>query len=176
MLLHIYWCLIADNIKIIIVQIKLLVYCLEEGLMDDEYWSSNGPQIEQDDPDWISDSKSTPKKSKKLKGSKYKKGEKKSSMVREREFKCNQCDQSEPFQTRTELKEHLNEIHNGAGLEDITYKCIEGECSFETMSQKSLNDHKQEVHGIAQSFKCKVIKNIFHYSNVSRGKHTKSFI
>ena len=126
--------------------------------MDDEYWSSNGPQLDQDDPDWASDSKSYPKKSKKLKGSKYKKGERKRSIVREKEFKCNQCDQGEPFQTRYELKEHLNEIHNGAGLENIMYKCSEEECSFETLTQKSLNDHKQEVHGIAQSFKCKVIK------------------
>ena len=137
--------------------------------MDEEYWSSNGPQIDQDDPDWTSDSKPSPKKCKKLKGSKYKKGERKTSL-RDKELKCNQCDHTEPFQTRKELNEHLNEIHNGAGLENIMHKCGEKDCSFETMTQKSLSFHKQEVHGIAQSFKCKVTKNIFHSTNVSRSK------
>ena len=99
----------------------------EEGLLDDEYWSSNGGKLDQEDPDWDEESKPKIKKAKKLRGSKLKRGKKKTK-----------------------------ESHGGVGLDDVAYKCSEVECSFETMTQVLLNEHKMEVHGISTTYKCKV--------------------
>lgn len=81
--------------------------------------------------------------------------ERNAASMKKKELKCTQCDH-EPFKTRTELKEHLKESHGGEGLEKLMYKCTELGCTFEGVTQKLLSEHKQEVHGIAQSFKCKV--------------------
>ena len=99
----------------------------EEGLLDDEYWSSNGGKLDQEDPDWDEESKPKIKKAKKLRGSRLKRGKKKTK-----------------------------ESHGGVGLDDVAYKCSEVECSFETMTQVLLNEHKMEVHGISTTYKCKV--------------------
>ena len=72
-----------------------------------------------------------------------------------KEIICTQCDHEE-FETKKELREHLKESHGGVGLDKLSYKCNEVECSFETMTQVLLNEHKMEVHGISTTYKCKV--------------------
>lgn len=123
--------------------------------MDDEYWSSNGGQLDQEDPDWNDHSKLNEKKAKKLKRSKLMKGRRRALLGNDKQFNCTQCDH-QPFESRTQLKEHLNEAHDGVGLDKVLYKCGEAECPFEAATQKLLNDHRKEVHGIAPSFKCRV--------------------
>ena len=99
----------------------------EEGLLDEEYWSSNGGKLDQEDPDWDDESKPKIKKAKKLRGSNLKRGRKKTK-----------------------------ESHGEVELDNLSYKCSEVECSFETMTQVLLNEHKMEVHGISTTYKCKV--------------------
>ena len=72
-----------------------------------------------------------------------------------KEIICTQCDHEE-FETKKELREHLKESHGGVGLDKLSYKCSEVECSFETRTQVLLNEHKMEVHGISTTYKCKV--------------------
>ena len=38
----------------------------EEGLIDEDYWSPNGDEIDEEDPDWDDDTKSKTRKTKKL--------------------------------------------------------------------------------------------------------------
>ena len=136
---------------------KITLIILGENLVDDEYWSPNGGQLDQDDPDWASDCKSNTKK--KVKGTRLKKRRGKTSTGgKAKEFNCTQCDPHESFDTRNDLKEHLKETHGGVGLEKLMYKCSEADCKFEAMTQKLLNDHKTDIHGIATTFKCRVNK------------------
>ena len=122
-------------------------------MMDDvdaEYWSSNGAELDQDDPEW-----NDKKKAKKLKRSKLKRGRKKTILGNNKLLCCTQCDHK-PFESKNHLKEHLNKVHDGIGLDKMIYKCDQAECFYEADNQKILNDHKNDAHGIALSFKCKV--------------------
>ena len=83
------------------------------------------------------------------------KGRKKPANEMEKSFSCTQCDFG-AFETRKLLKQHINEAHDGVGLEKLTVKCGESECMFEAVTQKLLNEHRRDVHGIAPSFKCRV--------------------
>ena len=132
----------------------MLHYYLEEGLIDEEYWSPNGDEVDEEDPDWSDDAKPITRKTKKVKRTRM--GRRERNAAKTKELKCTQCDH-EPFKTRTELKEHLKETHGGEGLEKLMYKCTEVDCTFEGVTQKLLSEHKEEVHGISPSFKCRVI-------------------
>ena len=136
----------------------------EEGLIDEDYWSPNGDEIDEEDPDWDDDTKSKTRKTKKLRRTKITNREISKSTVKKKELKCTQCDH-EPFKTRAKLKEHLKESHGGVGIEKLMYKCTEIDCLFEGVSQKELSEHKEDVHDISQSFKCKVGVILQNYYN-----------
>ena len=56
-----------------------------------------------------------------------------------------------------ETEKHIHDAHDGVGLEILALKCAEPDCMFQTAKQKLLNEHRKDAHGIAPSFKCRVL-------------------
>ena len=84
------------------------------------------------------------------------KGRKRAANETEKLFTCTQCDCG-AFETRKLLKHHIHDAHDGVGLEILALKCAEPDCMFQTATQKLLNEHRKDAHGIAPSFKCRVL-------------------